>query len=290
MRRMLFAIALLLCAVTSLAQTKPAHPDMLVSTEWLAAHLKDPNLVILEFPKDKDDFAAGHIPGSRAIWGEQIYAERNGVQSELLPVEQLVKTFEALGVSNDSHVVIYTTDWPPMAPRVYFTLDYLGLGDHASLLDGGLDKWKAEKREISKTETQVKPGKITPHVRPEIVASFDEVSAATKGDGTSVVDARPPRRYQAGHIPGALPLYWQQSVSMPEQNHYRSPEELEKAYAAAGVAKGKKVITYCEIGWQASHDYFTAKYLGYDVKMYDGSFNEWNDVKKAPVVKGDKPR
>lgn len=290
MRRMLFAIALLLCAVTSLAQTKPAHPDMLVSTEWLAAHLKDPNLVILEFPKDKDDFAAGHIPGSRAIWGEQIYAERNGVQSELLPVEQLVKTFEALGVSNDSHVVIYTTDWPPMAPRVYFTLDYLGLGDHASLLDGGLDKWKAEKREILKTETQVKPGKITPHVRPEIVASFDEVSAATKGDGTSVVDARPPRRYQAGHIPGALPLYWQQSVSMPEQNHYRSPEELEKAYAAAGVAKGKKVITYCEIGWQASHDYFTAKYLGYDVKMYDGSFNEWNDVKKAPVVKGDKPR
>lgn len=290
MRRMLFAIALLLFAVTSLAQTKPAHPDMLVSTEWLAAHLKDPNLVILEFPKDKDDFAAGHIPGSRAIWGEQIYAERNGVQSELLPVEQLVKTFEALGVSNDSHVVIYTTDWPPMAPRVYFTLDYLGLGDHASLLDGGLDKWKAEKREILKTETQVKPGKITPHVRPEIVASFDEVSAATKGDGTSVVDARPPRRYQAGHIPGALPLYWQQSVSMPEQNHYRSPEELEKAYAAAGVAKGKKVITYCEIGWQASHDYFTAKYLGYDVKMYDGSFNEWNDVKKAPVVKGDKPR
>ncbi|HET9696084.1 MAG TPA: sulfurtransferase [Terriglobales bacterium] len=290
MRRMLFAIALLLCAVTSLAQTKPAHPDMLVSTEWLAAHLKDPNLVILEFPKDKDDFAAGHIPGSSAIWGEQIYAERNGVQSELLPVEQLVKTFEALGVSNDSHVVIYTTDWPPMAPRVYFTLDYLGLGDHASLLDGGLDKWKAEKREISKTETQVKPGKITPHVRPEIVASFDEVSAATKGDGTSVVDARPPRRYQAGHIPGALPLYWQQSVAMPEQNHYRSPEELEKAYTSAGVVKGKKVITYCEIGWQASHDYFTAKYLGYDVKMYDGSFNEWNDVKKAPVVKGDKPR
>ena len=290
MRKTISVVALLIVTLPVLAQTKPAHPEMLVSTEWLAAHLKDPKLVILEFPKDEGDFAAGHIPGARPIWGKQIYAERGGVESELLPVDQLVQTFEALGVSNDSHVVIYTTDWPPMAPRVYFTLDYLGLGDHASLLDGGLDKWKAEKRELSKTGDQIKPGKITAHVRTEIVATFADVSEATNGNATSIVDARPPRRYQAGHVPGALPLYWQQAVAMPEQNHYRSPEELEKTFTAAGIARGKKVITYCEIGWQASHDYFTAKYLGYDVKMYDGSFNEWNDVKKAPVVKGDKPR
>jgi thiosulfate/3-mercaptopyruvate sulfurtransferase len=290
MRTLICATAFFLAALSGFAQTKPAHPEMLVSTEWLAAHLNDPKLVILEFPKDEAGFAAGHIPGARAIWDKQIFAERDGLESELLPVEQLVKNFEGLGISNDSRVVIYTTNWPPMAPRVYFTLDYLGLADHASLLDGGLDKWKAEKRELAKTTSPVKPGKVTPHVHPEIVATFDEVRAASSANDTSIVDSRPTRRYTAGHIPGALPLYWQQTVVMPEQNHYRSPEELEKAYTSAGVAKGKKVITYCEIGWQASHDYFTAKYLGYDVKMYDGSFNEWNDVKKAPVVKGEKPR
>ena len=116
MRRIIVAISLFF-ALPVLAQTKPAHPDMLVTTQWLAAHLQDPNLVILEFPKDEGDFAAGHIPGARPIWGKQNYAEKDGVESELLPVEQLVKTFEALGISNNSRIVIYTTDWPPMAPR-----------------------------------------------------------------------------------------------------------------------------------------------------------------------------
>ncbi len=284
------AFLLIVVPLIVVAQLKPAHPEMLVSTEWLAAHLNDPNLVILEFPKDKDDFAAGHIPGSRAIWGEQIYAKRNGVESELLPVDQLVKTLEALGVSNDSHVVIYTTDWPPMAPRVYFTLDYLGLGDHASLLDGGLEKWKSEKRAVSKDNPANKPGKITPHPRPEIVATMDDVKAAS-GNGTVIVDARPERRYTAGHIPGAVSVYWEKSVSSGEdQNHYLPLDEIQKNYTAAGAPNGKKLITYCEIGWQASHDYFTAKYLGYDVKMYDGSFQEWSQLKKQPVVTGDKPR
>lgn len=264
---------------------------MLVSTDWLAAHLNDPKLVILEFPKDKEDFEAGHIPGSRAIWGEQIYARHNGVESELLPVAQLVKAFENLGVTNDSHIVIYTTDWPPMAPRVYFTLDYLGLGDHASLLDGGLDKWKAEKRAVSKDSPSITKGKIIPHPRPEIVATLDDVKTASgSANGTIIVDARPDRRYTAGHIPGAIPLYWQKTVGSSEQNHYLTAEDIRKAYAAAGAPKGNKLITYCEIGWQASHGYFTAKYLGYEVKMYDGSFNEWNDVKNQPVVTGEKPR
>ena len=292
--RSTITISLLLAGVTlfALAQTKPAHPEMLVSTEWLAAHQNDPKLVILEFPKDKEDYAAGHIPGARAIWGEQIYGKKNGVESELLPVDQLVKVFEELGVSDDSHVVIYTTDWPPMAPRVYFTLDYLGLGDHASLLDGGQEKWKAENRPLSKEAPTVTKGHITPHPRPEIVASAEDVKAASaSGDNTVVVDARPDRRYTAGHVPGAVSMYWQKAVgAKEEQNHYLSPDEIQKAYSAAGAVSGKKLITYCEIGWQASHDYFTAKYLGYDVKMYDGSYQEWKDVKHEAVVTGEKAR
>jgi thiosulfate/3-mercaptopyruvate sulfurtransferase len=177
-----------------------------------------------------------------------------------------------------------------MAQRVYFTLDYLGLGDRASVLDGGLEKWKAENRSVDKHEGKApKPGKITPKPRPEILATFDDVKSAPQS-GTVVVDSRPSRRYTSGHIPGAVHVYWQDNVGPEDKNELLDPEDVRKNYESAGAASGRKLITYCEIGWQASHAYFTAKYLGYDVKMYDGSYQEWNDVKKQPVVTGNKPK
>ena len=287
-------ITLLLFAgsLVSFAQDKShVRSEMVVSTDWLAQHLNDPKLVVIHFADDEKQFNAGHIPGARAAYGYTIYKPVNGVDSELKPVEELVKNFEELGVSNDSRIVIYTTDWPPMAERVYWTLDYLGLAENASVLDGGLQKWKAEKRAVSKESTTPAKGKITPNPRPQVLASFDEVKAATESQtGPLIVDARPESRYTKGHVPGAVSVYWGHVV--PKDNPYQllSADEIEKAYTAAGVAPGAKLITYCEIGWQASHAYFTAKYLGYDVRMYDGSYQEWADVKHAPTVKGDKPR
>ena len=290
MKNLFLALALLVLTSFAFAQ-KPAHPEMLVSTDWLSAHLKDPNLVILQFAKDDVDFNAGHIPGSRRVSADRLFIKKGNVESELPPVADLVKLFEELGVSNDSRIVIYTTDWPPMAPRIYFTLDYLGIAARASLLEGGLDKWKSEKRPLSTDNPKPKPGKITPHPRPELVATLDEVKAASANSaGPTIVDSRPARRYTAGHIPGAVHVYWQDVVTADDKNLLVDPAAIQKAYSSAGATPGKKLITYCEIGWQASHDYFTAKYLGYDVKMYDGSFNEWNDVAHQPVVKGDKPR
>ena len=291
MRKMLLFAPLLLALVGISFGQKPAHPEMLVTTDWLAAHLKDPNLVVLQFADGEKDFSSGHIPGAQMVPENRLFINRNGVKSELPPVEDLVKLFEELGVSNDSRVVIYTTDWPPLGPRVYFTLDYLGLGDRASMLDGGLDKWKAEGRPLAKEAGTAKPGKITPHPRPEIVASLEEVKAASDGGGgATIVDARPDKRYRDGHIPGAVHMYWQDVTGPSSKNQFVDAAAMQKAYNDAGATSGKKLITYCEIGWQASHDYFTAKYLGYDVKMYDGSFQEWNEIRKLPVVTGDKPR
>jgi thiosulfate/3-mercaptopyruvate sulfurtransferase len=195
-------------------------------------------------------------------------------------------------VSKDSRIVVYSTNWPPLSTRIYFTLDYLGLGDQAAVLDGGFDKWKAEKRTLSKQDAKPsKPGMITPHVRPEIVATLEEVKAATAPNaGPIIVDSRPQHRYNEGHIPGAVSLYWEKNTQEPEGYQLIAADAIAKNYSTMGGEPGKKLITYCEIGWQASHDYFTAKYLGYDVKMYDGSWNEWSEVKDQPVVKGDKPR
>jgi thiosulfate/3-mercaptopyruvate sulfurtransferase len=290
-KTVLFTSVLLLFTIAAQAQ-KPAHPDMLVTTDWLAAHLNDGKVVVVHLTKEKKQYDQGHVPGARWISFAQLMTTKDGIKSELPSVEELVKVFESLGISNDSRVVVYSTDWPPLSTRVYFTLDYLGLGDRAAVLDGGLEKWKAEKRTVSTEDGKAaKPGKISPHVRPEIVASLDEVKAASAPNAAAViVDSRPQERYTKGHIPGAVHLYWEKNTQEPEGYQLIATNAIAQNYSAVGAVPGKKVITYCEIGWQATHDYFTAKYLGYDAKMYDGSWNEWSEVKHLPEVAGEKPR
>jgi thiosulfate/3-mercaptopyruvate sulfurtransferase len=128
MRNVGIVLLLMAVAVDAPAQ-KPAHPEMLVSTDWLATHLQDPNLVVLHLAKEKQQYDAGHVPGARWISLDQLLVNRDGVVSELPPLEDLVKLFESLGVSNESRVVVYSTNWPPLSTRIYFTLDYLGLGE-----------------------------------------------------------------------------------------------------------------------------------------------------------------
>jgi thiosulfate/3-mercaptopyruvate sulfurtransferase len=290
MRKILLVAFVCAYALTAHGQ-KPAHPEMLVSTDWLASHLKDPKLVVLHLTKEKKDYDAGHVPGARWISFDQLMVKKDGLSSELPPTSDLVKLFEALGISNDSRVVVYSTNWPPLSTRIYFTLDYLGLGDRAAILNGGLEKWQAEKREISTQEARAdKPGKITPHLHPEIVASLADVKAASDRNDAVIVDSRPNHRYAEGHIPGAVHLYWEENTQEPEGYQLAPAFAMSKNYSSVGAIPGKKIITYCEIGWQASHDYFTAKYLGYDAKMYDGSYQEWSEIKHLPVVAGDKPR
>ena len=151
-KSLLFAFVLLVFTFAAQAQ-KPAHPDMLVTTDWLAAHLKDPNVVVLHLTKERKQYDEGHIPGARWISFDQLMVKKDGLSSELPPVDDLVKMFESLGISDDSRVVVYSTNWPPLSTRIYFTLDYLGLGDRAAVLDGGLEKWKAE-REVSNELTE----------------------------------------------------------------------------------------------------------------------------------------
>lgn len=268
------------------AQTGGVRSEMVVSTQWLAEHLKDPNVVVLHVAQKRSDYDAGHIPGARALLWEDFMV---GEDAELPAPEKLKDTFEKLGVSNTSHVVVYTTDWYPLAGRAYYTLDYLGHGDHTSVLDGGIIEWKAEKRPIETSEPKIARASFTPHLHPEVRAMLDEVKKISAEDSKSVmlVDSRPEKRYTDGHIAGAVHLYWQDTVVDPKAKPvFLPPEKLKEVFAAHGIKPGQKLVTYCEIGWQASHNYFVAKYLGYDAAMFDGSIHQWQHMNNLPVVAG----
>lgn len=268
--------------------------DMLVSTEWLAQHLKDPNVVVLHLADNVLDYKRGHIPGARFLDMKKIATDSSAapLSTELLSVDQLQKTFSDLGIGDNTRVIIYATNWFPNAARAWFTLDYLGHGERAALLDGGIEQWLTEDRPVSGDTPKFTPATFTPHVHEDDRARLAEVQADVDADTTSseqLVDARPPRRYTAGHLPGANNIYWQDTLVSEANPVFQSPEKLRAIYAAKGIVSGKKIVTYCEIGMQASHAYFLAKYLGYDAALYDGSFQEWSQ-KNLPTVKGEAKR
>jgi thiosulfate/3-mercaptopyruvate sulfurtransferase len=105
-----------------------------------------------------------------------------------------------------------------------------------------------------------------------------------------LVDSRPLKRYRDGHLAGAAHIFWEETVQNSKEPVFLSPDDLRKLFESRSVVPGKKLITYCEVGLQASHMYFVAKYLGYDVSMFDGSYYQWHDLENLPVVKGDSPR
>jgi thiosulfate/3-mercaptopyruvate sulfurtransferase len=291
------ACSLLLCAIAA-AGNKPAdataaaHPELVVSTAWLQEHLNDPSLVIVHIGHHRDDYEAAHIPGARFLTMDKFISdEKPG--TELLPPDKLKENLEAIGIGDNSRVVYYAPDWDPMATRLFFTLDYLGHGNQAAFLDGGMDRWVIEKRPVTAQEPKITPGNLTVHLHPEIVASMDTMAKLTaQSSGTSdvvIIDARPIKRYHNAHLPGAEPMFWEKALISQDDQVLKSPKQLRAEFEAVGATPGKKVISYCEVGYQASFTYFLARYLGYDAAMYDGSYEQWSDAKQ-PVVRGDKPR
>lgn len=291
--RSLLLISLLAGRLGAQAEAPKVQAHLLVSTTWLSEHLKDPDLVLLHVADTFADYKRGHIPGARFLATGAFINNKGTLGSELPAVETLTRTFSDLGLGEKSRIVIYTTAWMPNAARAYLTLDALGWGDRAALLDGGVEQWLAEDRPVT---TQVtarvpapQPGGFSARPRPAVIASLQEVKQAvdpTSGRSAQVLDARPGRRYLAGHLPGAANLYWMDTLAGEEHPTFLPPEKLRALLAARGVLPGKKVITYCEVGLQASHSYFLLKYLGFEVAMFDGSFQEWSAA-KLPVNQGE---
>jgi len=293
----IFVAGLLVSFCGFAASTRPsgsvngaAHPELVVSTKWLADHLADPNLVIVHIGHDEGDYRAAHIPGARYLAMDKFATGHDAPGTELLPPDELKRNLEAIGIGDGSRVVYYAPDWDPMATRLFFTMDYLGHGNQAALLDGGLDQWVREKRPTSTETSTGKPAHLTVHLHPEIVAKMEYMKKLVdhpEGD-VVIVDARPSKRYRNGHLRGAESLYWENALVSEKDPLLKSPEQLRQLFAAASVTGDKKLVSYCEVGLQASYVYMLARYLGFDAEMYDGSYSEWSDTKQ-PVVRGDAP-
>ncbi|MFL6440136.1 MAG: sulfurtransferase [Terriglobales bacterium] len=286
---LIILVVMVLCCRFAGADTA-AHPELLVSTDWLANHLNDPNVVVLQVGDDRSDYDNEHIPGARFLSSAEFTTGHQGLMVEVPAVKKLEAAFESVGVRDNSKVVIYTTDWYPTAGRAFFTLDYLGHAKTA-LLNGSLAQWKIEKRALTADVPKIDKGRITPRVNESARALLADAKVATQpGAQVLLVDSRPQRRYASGHLPGADHIFWEETVTDPKRPVFLPPNELTKLFRSRGVVPGRKLITYCEIGLQASHMYFVARYLGYEASMFDGSFYEWNEVEHLPAVKGNSPR
>jgi thiosulfate/3-mercaptopyruvate sulfurtransferase len=291
MRTLILAALLFAAPAAALAAPCGGHGDrttMVVTTTWLAAHQSDPNLVVLAVG-DKSEYGKSHIPGSLYLDYRDMSAQ-GGLTLELPPMAELAETFGKLGVSDDSRIVLYTiANGTTQTARVYLTLDAMGLGARTSILDGGLPVWQGESRSVTAEVRAVKPGRVVPCPQTDVIATLDYVRANLRHAGIDIVDARDPEYYsgasvsrnRAGHIAGATSIPYGSLVD--EKGKLKSGEALQQQFRAAGVKTGDQIVAYCHIGQQASLLYFVSRYLGYDVRLFDGSWEEWARHPELPA-------
>jgi thiosulfate/3-mercaptopyruvate sulfurtransferase len=293
------AVLALAWPASSLAAASP-RDALVVSPAWLTQHLKDPDLVLLHVG-DKGEYAAAHLPGARLVELKEISTSDsagtgNGLTLELPPADILREKLSALGISDHSRIVVYFgKDWLSPTTRVIFTLDYAGLGDRVSLLDGGQPAWVRDGGAVNAEVPEIRPGTLSPLKTQKTVVTADFVREHAKDKGLTIIDARDAAFYDGtkpggrrpdapkfGHIPGAVSLPF--SDTADDRVLLRPADELRARFAAAGVKPGDTIVAYCHIGQQATAVIFAARTLGIKALLYDGSFEDWTKNPDAPLV------
>ncbi|WP_136440115.1 3-mercaptopyruvate sulfurtransferase [Pacificoceanicola onchidii] len=276
-------------------------PKTLVSTEWLARHLKDPDLRILDaswylpgMGRDpKAEYEAGHIPGARFFDIDEISDGRSDLPHMAPPIEKFMSRMRAMGVGDGHQVVIYDGKGLFSAARVWWTFKLMGKDDVA-VLDGGLPKWTAEGREIEDMPPLVRDRHMTVQRRANMVRDVTQVSAASKLKDHEIIDARGAARFRgeapepreglrSGHIPGSRNVPF--DTLLTEAETMKEPAALKAVFEAAGVDLSKPAITTCGSGVTAAILSLALERIGKtDHSLYDGSWSEWGQFPTLPVA------
>ena len=275
------------------------HPEVLVSTDWVAQHRSDPNVRVVEVDVDTAAYSEGHVPGAIGwAWNSQLC---DTVRRDILSKEQLEELLSSSGISNDTTIVIYGDNnnwfaaWALWQLKIYRHRD-------VRLMNGGRKKWLAEGREVS-TElpayARAKYSASDPDFSIRVL--LPQVQVAMKDRAAAMVDVRSPQEFtgeilappglpetcqRGGHVPGARSIPWGKACN--DDGTFKSFEDLKTLYGGEGIDGSKPVIAYCRIGERSSHTWFVLKYLlGFSqVSNYDGSWTEWGNLVGAPVEKG----
>ncbi|MEV6634445.1 sulfurtransferase [Actinoplanes sp. NPDC051470] len=281
-----------------------AHPERLVTTEWLAAHLGEPGLVVVESDEDVLLYDTGHIPGAVKVdWHLEL---NDQVTRDYLDPAAFAEMCAAKGIGRGDTIVFYGDNFNWWAAYALWVFSLFGHAD-VRLLDGGRQKWADEGRELTREKTVRERADYPVPVRDDAaIRAFREEVAEHSTAGRPLVDVRSPQEYsgelthmaaypqegalRGGHIPGALSKPWKSAAN--EDGTFKSADELTAIYRAGlGLSPSDDVIAYCRIGERSSHTWFVLTHLlGFPrVRNYDGSWTEWGNLVRAPIAKGDQP-
>jgi thiosulfate/3-mercaptopyruvate sulfurtransferase len=279
--------------------TDYVHPEVLVSTSWVADLANDPKVRVVEVDVDTKAYDEGHVPGAIAWnWGSQLC---DTVRRDIIPPDKFEQLMSQSGISNDTTVVIYGDNNNWFAAWALWQMKIYGHRD-VRLMNGGRKKWLSESRELTNDVPAVQPAKYKA-AGPDlsIRAFLPDVQGVSSSRSASLVDVRSPQEFtgeilappglpetcqRGGHIPEARNIPWGKACN--DDGTFKSHEDLKALYGAEGVNESKPVIAYCRIGERSSHTWFVLKYLlGFNnVRNYDGSWTEWGNLVGAPVERG----
>ncbi|MCK9407937.1 MAG: rhodanese-like domain-containing protein, partial [Bacteroidetes bacterium] len=254
-----------------------------VSAQWLSEHMKDKDLVILQTGFSRNEFKYAHLPNARFLWLNSLAPATPDLNTEMPSIQEAAATLEELGVSQNSKIVlVFAGQNVSTTTRMFLALSYFGFGEQVALLDGGLEHWKREGREVSKEIPVVLRTKLTLTPNESVTTDAEWVKNHLTDTTVTVVDARTKNFYEGngggiarlGHIKGAKNIVF--NSILDSTNRIKSAAELQQLFDSAGVVKGSTIVSYCHVGQQATVVYFAAKILGYNAKVYDGSFEDWN--------------
>ncbi len=265
--------------------------DLLVETDWLAEHVQDAGVRLVDCGS-ADAYQRAHIPGAAGLGGVNPFLKDPAKEAHVMPAEQVSALMGRLGIGDNTLVIAYDDNNALQAGRFWWVLQHYG-HTTAKVLNGGWRRWAAEGRAVSTDPVQPQAATFTPRRNDEVICRLDDLRAAIHAPETAILDVRSEGEYagtdtrgnkRAGHVPGAAHIEWLEFMTKDGRSVFRPAEEIERLLQHAGVRRDRPVITYCQGGIRAAHAMFVLALMGYGrVRNYDASMREWANRDDTPL-------